>query len=197
MLFEQEKLTPGMRARALSHLFHGYAHRETPAEQSKEHVPVEVLTAHGELERHLRYMLEAAFNTRPAALRPRLRRIEKQLDTLPESIMRTLPASPEQDWMRCYRDLVKLHDMLEDAGFYESEEEYATIATKLTQLAEAVSAGSAVSVNAGSMFALWLMQSHLHRYAPRKRRVIRKKKRATKRKRAAGARAQAKNTSAN
>lgn len=183
MLFEQEKLTPGMRARALSRLFHRYALRETPEPPSREHVPVEVLTAHGELERYLRYMLEAAFNTRPAAARPALRRIERLLDALPESIMQTLPATPEQDWMRCYRDLVRLHDLLDEADLCEGAEEYSTIVTKMVQLAEAVSTASAVSVNAGGMFTLWLMQAHLRRYSPRKRRTPRKKKRPTKRKR--------------
>lgn len=185
MLFEQEKITPGLRARALSRLFHSYAQRKPPheAEANSEHVPVEVLTAHGELERHLRYMLEAAFNTRPAAIKPRLRKIERLLDTLPESIMSTLPATPEEDWMRCYRDLVKLHDLLDEAGLCETAEEYATITSKMSQLAAAVSEGAAVSVNAGSMFALWLMQAHLHRYAPRKRRANRSKKRSAKRKR--------------
>ena len=183
MLFEQEKITPGMRARALSRLFHRYALRETPESPGREHVPVEVLTAHGELERHLRYMLDAAFNTRPAAARPPLRRIERLLDALPESIMQTLPATPEQDWMRCYRDLVRLHDLLDDAELCTGAEEYATIISKMVQLAEAVSRGSAVTVNAGGMFTLWLMQAHLRRYAPRKRRPSRRKKRSAKRKR--------------
>lgn len=183
MLFEQEKLTPGKRARALNRLFLSYAQREQSPCASGDHVPVDVLTTHGELERHLRYMLDAAFLTRPAAVRPRLRRIEKLLDTLPASIMKTLPATPEQDWMCCYRELVKLHDLLDEAGLCESGEEYATITGKMVQLAEAVSAGAAVSVNAGSMFILWLMQTHLQRYSPRKRRAIRRKKRASKRKR--------------
>ena len=185
MLFEQEKLTPSKRAIALSKQFHSYAHRDQApqAANSDGHVPVEVLTSHGELERHLRYMLDAAFNTRPAAVRPKLRRIEHLLNTLPESIMLTLPATPDQDWMRCYRDLVRLHDMLDEAGLCDSEEEYATITSKMAQLAEAVSIGSAVSVNAGGMFTLWLMQAHLRRYAPRKRRPIRKKKHSHKHKR--------------
>ena len=178
MLFEQEKLTPGKRAGALSRLFSGYAlRRETSGEPGGDHIPVEVLTAHGELERHLRYILDAAFATRPAEARPRLKRVERLLDTLPESIMKTLPATPEQDWMRCYRDLVKLHDMLDDAGLCDSEEEYATISAKIAQLAEAVSAGSAVSVNAGSMFTLWLMQAYLQRYSPRRKRTKKKHKR--------------------
>lgn len=184
MLFEQEKLTPGMRAQALSRMFHDYAMRDPATPQPLgEHVPIEVLTAHGELERHLRYMLEAALNTRPSTAKPQLRRIEHLLDTLPQSIMQTLPATSEQDWMRCYRELVRLHDLLDDAELCESAEEYATIITKMAQLAEAVSGASAVSVNAGGMFTLWLMQSHLRRYSPRKRRTTRKKKRATKRKR--------------
>lgn len=193
MLFEEEKLTPGKRASALNSLFLSYAQREQSPCAGSEHVPVEVLTAHGELERHLRYMLDAAFNTRPAAVRPRLRRIEKLLDTLPESIMKTLPATPEQDWMCCYRTLVRLHGMLDEAGLYESREEYATITGKMVQLAEAVAAGAVVSVNAGSMFILWLMQTHLQRYSPRKRRAIRRKKHTTKRKRATSSRSQAKN----
>lgn len=183
MFFEQEKLTPEKRASALSKLFHRYARREGE-EIGREHVPVSVLTAHGELERHLRYMIDAALSTRPAASRPKLRRIEKLLDALPESIMQTLPATPEQDWMRCYRDLVRLHDQLDEAGLCESAEEYATLTAKIVQLAEAVSDASGVSVNSGSMFTLWLMQAHLHRYAPRRRRT-RKNKRPTKRKRSA------------
>lgn len=177
MLFEEEKLTPGIRARALSRQFQNYAQRAAGGLGGSEHVPVEVLTAHGELERRLRYMLEAAFTTRPSSARARLRRIERLLDSLPEGIMQTLPATTEQDWMRCYRELVRLHDLLDEAELYESAEEYATIISKMAQLAEAVSQASAVSVNAGSMFTLWLMQSHLRRYSPRKRRPARKKKR--------------------
>lgn len=182
MLFEQEQLTPGMRARALSSLFHSYVQRAPGSAATELHVPVEVLTAHGELERHLRYMIDAAVNSRPAAAKPRLRRIERLLDTLPTSIMQTLPATPAQDWMRCYRDLVRLHDLLDEADLCQSAEEYATIISKMTQLADAVSRSSGVDVNAGGMFALWLMQAHLRRYAPRKRRTPRKKKRTTKRK---------------
>lgn len=181
MLFEQEKLTPDKRASVLSRQFCTYAQREAAGRGRAEHVPVEVLTAHGELERHLRYMLEAAANTRPATARPHLRRIEKLLDALPESIMQTLPATPNENWMRCYRDLVKLHDMLDEAGLCESEEEYATITAKMAQLAQAVSTGSAVSVNAGGMFTLWLMQAHLRKYSPRRRKPNRNKKRNSKR----------------
>lgn len=179
MLFEEDKLTPGKRAAALSRLFHSYAHKAREWEE-EPHVPVEVVTTHGELETRVRYMLEAAFNTRPAAQRTTLKRIGRLLDALPESIMTTLPASPEQDWMRFYRDLVKLHDMLDEAGLYTEEEEYSSIVTKMAQLAAAVSAGSAVSVNAGGMFSLWLMQAHLRKFAPRRRRATRRKKKSAK-----------------
>lgn len=174
MLFEQEGITPGKRAGALNRLFNRQARREGES-PAPEHVPVEVLAAHGELERHLRYMLESATHAHPSAeARRHLRRIEKLLDSLPESIMQTLPASPSQDWMRCYRDLVRLHELLDDAGLCVGVEEYATIIEKMTRLADAVSSASSVQVTAASMFTLWLMQAHLRRYQPRRRRHARK-----------------------
>ena len=180
MLFEEDEITPGKRARALSKLFHEQTARER-APQAADHVPMEVLAAHGELESHLRYMLNAALDKRPPhAVKLNLRRIERLLDTLPESILCTLPAAPTQDWMRCYRDLVKLHELLDDAGLCVSMEEYATVIAKMMRLAAAVSEASAVQVNAASMFTLWLMQAHLRRYAPRRRR--RSKPRTDKRK---------------
>ena len=179
MLFEEDQITPAKKARALSKLFHSRASRAQEPSPA-DHVPVEVLAAHGELESHLRYMLDATLDKRPPhAVKLNLRRIEKLLDSLPESILQTLPASPAQDWMRCYRDLAKLHDLLDDAGLCVSVDDYATVIAKMTRLAEAVSEASAVRVTAASMFALWLMQAHLRRYAPRRRR----KSRTTKRKR--------------
>ena len=177
MLFEQESLTPGKRADALSRLFCTLAAR-TREGVSAEHIPLSVLEAHGDLENHLRYMIEAAYASCKDKKRlSQLRRIEKLLDSLPTGIMQTLPASPEQDWMRCYRDLVKLHDMLDEAGLCVDAQEYAAIIEKTARLAQAVSEGSAVQVNAASMFALWLMQAHLRRYQPRRRRPARRKKR--------------------
>lgn len=181
MLFEQESITPGKRAAALNSLFCAKAARPRLT-SCAEHVPVEVLEAHGELESHLRYMLEAACKSRPdKASQRQLRLVEKLLYSLPESIMQTLPATPETDWMRCYRDLIKLHELIDDAGLCIEAAEYATIIEKMVRLAEAVSENSAVQVSSASIFTLCLMQAHLRRYRPGKRRPSRKKKRTHKR----------------
>ncbi len=196
LLFEQESLTPGKRAEALRALFHAAAHRER-SEPHTGYVPVEVLAAHGDLDSHLRHLVTVAFaTTRKDPVRQRLlRRIEKRLNTLPESIMQTLPANTEQDWMRCYRDLVELHEWLDDAQLVEDAQEYSTIIAKMLRVAETVSEASAVRIGAGSVFALWLQRVYLDRYSPRKRRAPRaKKKKATAARRKTSTRNHAKTT---
>lgn len=175
LLFEQESLTPAKRAAALQNLFLSVAcrHRE---DSHSGYVPVEVLAAHGELDSHLRHLVAAAtLSKKDSPAQRLLRRIERRLDSLPESIMKTLPATAEQDWMRCYRDLIELHELLDEAQLIEDAQEYATILTKMTRVAETVSEASAVQICASSVFALWLRKSHMERYSSCRRRSSRTK----------------------
>ena len=176
LLFEQESLTPTKRAEALKNLFCSVAcrHREDP---HSGYVPVDVLVAHGDLDSHLRHLVAAATLSKKDRLSQRLlRRIERRLDSLPESIMQTLPATTEQDWMRCYRDLIELDELLDEAQLVEDAQEYATILTKMTRVAETVSEASAVQIRASSIFALWLQKKHTDRYSSRRRRSSHTKK---------------------
>ncbi len=177
MLFQQEQLTPQGRLHALETLFCELARRPGSAPEHG-HVPVDILEAYGELNSRLRFLLEAEVSRSADPSRNRqLKRIEHELDALPESIMETLPAGPEGNWLGFYRRLVRLHNMLEDAQPGLDEEEYATIIRKMVQLATRVSQASGVEINAASMFSLLLIQVELHNQDAAKQRKPRRKKR--------------------
>ncbi len=182
MLFEREALTPEGRMRVLSSLFNRVA-RASVSPPERGHVPQVVLETYGELNSHVRYILEAAGKRSvERATHARLRKVEKLLDELPEAIVQTLPAAPEENWLLLYRRLVALYEMLDDPDVGMDAEEFAAIVQKMVQLADAVAGESAVEVSAASMFTLLLMQIHLHRYAPRKKKKQRRRnKKKTKR----------------
>lgn len=175
MLFEREPLTPKGRLAALNRLFAEVARREGEAPPAG-HVPVAVLSAHGELAAHVRFMLEAASNRSQDKEQRRLMlKIERLMDSLPESIMATLPAGPDENWLGVYRKLAALHGLLEDVVPALDADEYIAIVQKIIQLAGAVARASSVNLDAASMFALLLIQVHLHKYAPARRRFPRRK----------------------
>lgn len=175
MLFEREALTPRKKLDTLTRLFHRFSGRKRE-DSSGGHVPMAVMDAHGELDARLRYMLEAASRRSPSKEQhARLRKIEKLLDSLPEAIMTSLPAAPNENWMCLYRRLVELHGLLKEDLL--DAEEYATIAQKMATLAAEVSAGAAVSINGASMFTLLLLQLQLEECSPRRKRWPKKKKR--------------------
>ncbi len=180
MLFEREQLTPQGRLLALENIFAQQARR--PGEAPRHGVvPVDILEAYGDFNAHIRFLLEAAASQAADATRTRqLRRIERELDSLPESIMNTLPAGPRDNWLLFYRRLIHLHRMLEDAQLDLDAEEYHSLILKMVQMADHVSRASAVEVNAASMFTLLLIQVHLHHQDELKRRKPRKKKRKRK-----------------
>ncbi len=182
MLFEREALTPEGRLQVLTSLFNRVARGATPPLE-KGHVPQNVLEAYGDLNSHIRFILEAAGKrTAERSAHTRLRKVEKLLDELPEAIVQTLPAAPEENWLLLYRRLVALYEMLDDPDVGMDAEEFAAIVQKMVQLADAVAHESAVEVGAASMFTLLLMQIHLHRYAPRKKKSTRRRgKKKTKR----------------
>lgn len=176
MLFEQESLTPRGRIIVLTRLFCEVARRDAePPPQG--HVPVPVLEAHRDFETHVRYMIEAA--EKLCADKERLRTFRKArhlLDSLPQLIMHTLSAGPENDWTRFYRALVQLHHLLEEAEPAMDGQEYTAIVQKMAALAGAVAQVSAIRINGTSMFALMLTQALIKKHSPR-RRSPRKKKR--------------------
>ncbi len=180
MLFEREQLTPQGRLQVLEGIFAQLAQR--PGEPPRHgHVPVDILEAYGDFNAHIRFLLEAAASRGgdPAHVR-RLRRIERELDELPASIMDTLPAGSSENWLLFYRRLIQLHNMLDDAEPDLDAEEYRSLILKMVQMAECVSNASAVKVNAASMFALLLIQVHLHHEDAARQRKPRKKKRKRK-----------------
>lgn len=176
MLFEQESLTPKGRIAVLARLFCEVARRDA-APPPHGHVPIPVLEAHRDFEAHVRYMIEAA--ERLCHDKERLHAFRKArhlLDDLPQMIMHTLSAGPDNDWMRFYRALVQLHHLLVEAEPGMDEQEYAAIAQKMASLAGAVAQVSAVRINGTSMFALMLTQVLLKKYSPRRRTPRRKKR---------------------
>ncbi len=177
MLFEREQLTPEGRLQALEKLFEQLARR--PGEPPKPgYVPIDILEAYGDFNAHIRFLLEAAASQGGGTARVRqLRRVERELDALPESIIATLPAGPEENWLNFFRRLLHLHRMLDDAQLELDAEEYRSLILKMVQMAECVSRASAVEVNAASMFALLLIQVHLHHQDELRRRKPLKKKR--------------------
>ncbi len=163
--------------KVLNDLFSEVAARPGRA-QEKGHVPVEILEAYGDFDKHTRFILEAAASHKGDPTRQRrLRKVERELDALPACIMESLPAGPGENWLGFYRKLIHLHGMLEDLQLELDAEEYRSLVQKMLQLARAVSRASAVEVNAASMFALLLIQVQLHRQDEARQRKPRKKRR--------------------
>ena len=187
MLFERETVTPQGRLAAMEELFARVAKR-SDAVHEPGHVPVETLEAYGDLETPLRYMLEAASaGCKDRTRLAQLRKIEKCLNALPEALMTSLSAGPEENWLCMFRHLLQLHTLLTDAGIGTDAAEYDTLLEKMVQLAEAVSQVAAVEISPASMFTLLLMQVEMQRInAPRrKRKTTRKRRKAKPRKKAA------------
>lgn len=181
MLFERETVTPHGRLATMEELFARVARRETTTYEPGR-VPVEALEAFGNLETPLRYMLEAASSGCKDRTRlTQLRKVEKCLNTLPDALMTSLSAGPEENWMCMFRHLLQLHTLLTDAGIGTDAAEYSTLLQKMVQLAETVSQAAAVEISPASMFTLLLMQVEMQRInAPRKRRKATRKRRKAK-----------------
>ncbi len=185
MLFERETVTPQGRLAAMEELFARVAKR-SDAEHIPGRVPVEALEAFGDLETPLRYMLEAAAaGCKDRTRLAQLRKVEKCLNALPEALMTSLSAGPEENWLCMFRHLLQLHTLLTDAGIGTDAAEYSTLLQKMVQLAEKVSQAAAVEISPASMFTLLLMQVEMQRInPPRRRRSTTRKRRKTKSRRA-------------
>ncbi len=175
MLFKREPLTPQGRMQTLEAIFEQVARRpgEAPA---AGRVPLRALEAYGDFETHLRYVLEANAASADKERRATIRRVERALNTLPDALLTSLPAGPENNWLCFFRQLIQFHRLLTEAEIGLEQEDYTNIVLKMVQLAEAVSESSSVTVNAASMFALLLLQVELHHQRPRSRRCTRRKK---------------------
>lgn len=186
MLFERKPLTPQERMQTLEAIFEQVARRpgEAPA---AGRVPLRALEAYGDFETHLRYVLEAGAAHAGKDRRATIRRVERALNILPEALLTSLPAGPENNWLCFFRQLVQFHRLLVQAEIGLEQEDYTNIVLKMVQLAEAVSECSSVAVNAASMFALLLLQVELnqqhprrHRRTPRRRKTVPKKKKTSR-----------------
>lgn len=188
MLFERETVTPHGRLAAMEELFARVAKRRDTAHEPG-HVPVETLEAFGDLETPLRYMLEAASaGCKDRARLSQLRKVEKCLNNLPEALMTSLSAGPDENWLCLFRHLLQLHTLLTDAGIGTEAGEYATLLQKMVQLAEKVSQAARVEISPASMFTLLLMQVEMQRINhPRKRRKPARKRRKAKARKTASA----------
>jgi hypothetical protein len=179
MLFERETVTPHGRLAAMEELFARVARRKDTIHEPGR-VPVEAIEAYGDLETPLRYMLEAAAAaTKDRTRLAQLRKVEKCLNTLPDALMTSLSAGPEENWMCMFRHLLQLHTLLTDAGIGTETDEYASLLQKMVQLAEKVSQVATVEISPASMFTLMLMQVEMQRIkAPRRRKPARKRRKA-------------------
>ena len=181
MLFEREPLTPKGKANVLTGIFAEVAGRSASDKSAQGVVPREVLEAYGDLSSHVRFMIEAAAHTQLSKeAHKNLRKVEKLLDALPECIMQSLKASAMSNWMLLYRKLEQLHGLLEDNLPAPDADEYYAIVRKLVRMAETVATHASVQINAASMFTLLLMQAHLHKYAPTRRKATRRNTKAKK-----------------
>ena len=176
MLFERTSITPQGRLDTIEHLFEQVARRDTvPPEPG--HLPVEVLEAYGAFETPVRHVLEAAFSRpRPRAALLPLRRIERALNALPESLMGALRTGPQDNWLDFYRRLINLHRLIGDAHPDVSPDEYAAMLQRMVTLADTVSRHSPVRMEAGAVFALLLMQVELERQHPKRKKTRKRKK---------------------
>lgn len=181
MLFERETVTPQGRLAAMEALFARVARRSDIVNEPGR-VPVAAVEAFGNLETPLRYMLEAAAaGCKDRTRLAQLRKVEKCLNSLPEALMTSLTAGPEENWLCMFRHLLQLHTLLTDAGIGTDAAEYATLLHKMVQLAETVSQAAAVEISPASMFTLLLMQVEMQRInPPRPKRATSRKRRRTK-----------------
>lgn len=188
MLFERETVTPQERLATMEELFTRVARRKDSNPQHGR-VPAQALEAFRNLETPLRYMLEAASaGCKERSRLAQLRKVEKCLNTLPEALMTSLTAGPEENWLCMFRHLMQLHTLLTDAGIGTDATEYATLLQKMVQLAETVSHAAAVEISPASMFTLLLMQVEVQRInAPKKRRKSASRRRKARAKKAATA----------
>ncbi len=192
MLFERETVTPHGRLAAMEELFAKVAKRKD-AVPAPGRVPVETLEAFGNLETPLRYMLEAASaGCKDRTRLAQLRKVEKCLNSLPEAIMTSLSAGPEENWLCMFRHLLQLHTLLTDAGIGTDAAEYSTLLQKMVQLAEKASQAAAVEISPASMFTLLLMQVEMQRInPPRRKRKATRKRRKTRAKKATASKKEA------
>lgn len=170
MLFDRTPLTPEQQAEVLMRHF-GRVSGAVLGSHDGGGVPLSVLEAYGELNRHLRYLIAAAIaehRSKRLSTRP-LRRLERELDALPRAIMLTLSAGHEQDWMSAYRLLLRLHSLSIRNSMRLDAEEYETLIGKMVQLAARIADAAVVRINAASMFSLLLIQTLLHERQQRRR----------------------------
>lgn len=185
MLFERAKLTPAGRLEAIERLFESFARREQGVPEPG-HVPVEALEAYGAFETPVRHMLEAACaRTKDRTLLRQLRKIERELNALPESLMATLCAEPKENWLDFYRRLLNLHKLMAEVNGDTDPEEYEGLLRRMAVLAGTVSRHSRVRIEAPACFTLMLMQVELDRQHPKsklrkRKKTVRKKKPAAK-----------------
>ena len=180
MFFEREKLTAKGRLLVLERLFEQAAARGGAAPEPG-HVPVDTLHAYGEFETHARYLLEAAASQENSlARKARLKRLEKALNSLPDTLMASLPVGPGGNWLAFYRSLTKFLSLMDEAEIALDEDEYTTFIQKLIQMAGSVSEASAVKVDGASMFALMLIQNEMMRARKPKRKARRRKRKPAK-----------------
>ncbi len=176
LLFEPEEIPQAKRAEFLRSLFYSHSEQKQFNPPSAQYAPVDVLETHGELDSCLRHLIKAAEHTHrtsPPAIRA-LRSIEKLLDALPESIMSSLYAEPRENWIACYKNMARIHELMDEANLVEDAQEYANIVEQMARLAQAVNSASRVQINAASAFALMLLHART--------RPVRKTKRARRRK---------------
>ncbi|HIX88133.1 MAG TPA: hypothetical protein H9976_03350 [Candidatus Akkermansia intestinavium] len=181
MLFDRSPLTPEQQTEVLMRHF-GRVSGADAGPHEGSCVPLSVLEAYGEFNRHLRYLIAAAIaehRSKRLPVRP-LRRLERELDALPRAIMLTLSAGHEQDWMSAYRLLLRLHSLTIRNALRLDAEEYETIIGKMVQLAARIADAAAVRINAASMFSLLLIQTLLHERQQRRHKAVSRGRRRSK-----------------
>lgn len=90
--------------------------------------------------------------------------------------MLSLHATPRENWICCYKDMARIHELLDGANLVVDAQEYVTIVEQMVKLVQAVSAVSRVQINAASAFALWLLRSQC---LPKQKRKRSRKKKST------------------
>lgn len=182
MLFDHHVLTPQGRLVAMERIFEQQANREGEM-LDHGHVPVEVLEAYGAFETPVRHTLEAAqAHTKDRTQLARLRKIERTLNALPDALMGSLCAAPNEDWLNFYRRLIELHTLITDTTAELDSEEYEAMLQRMVMLADSVSRHSRVRVEAGAAFTLLLMQIEFQRQRPKKAKRKSRRKKKVKRK---------------
>lgn len=185
MMFEATEPTPELYKELLLRSLK--LHSTKPSDEQEEassdapsnHVaiPASLIAIHGELDHRLRYAYNAASSGANAEQLKAIRELKRELDMLPAATIEAIRSTDHQGWLSFYKMLIRVHQLCINAKLFLDLEEYESTLRLLTQLAQELVNACKAQFNASAIFALMLLESHMHA-GNKKRRVSHRTKRS-------------------